>query len=173
MRRMIPLVWLACLLSIALAGCSGTSLTAIRPLEQSLNSYKTLYFSAEPMITEDIDEEIGDLEQRVVSGLNNQSAFERALLGTCTDTCTNALNVVAVITDIRKVSQGSRLFGGAFAGKASMTADVVFLDAVRGDTLAVYSVTGKSGGTGFSGGTESAVSQTAKAIIELIQNHYL
>lgn len=173
MRRTIPSLWLACLFSIALVGCAGTNLTAILPLEQSLSPYKTLYFSAEPMTTENIDNEIIDLEQRVVSDLNDKVASEWALIGTCTDSCENAILVKAMITDIRKVSSSARFFGGVFAGKASMTADVVFVDAVRKDTVAVYTVTGKSGGTGVSGGTESAVYHTAKAIVELIQSHYL
>jgi hypothetical protein len=53
-----------------------------------------------------------------------------------------------------------------------MTADVIFADAVTRDTLGVYTVTGKSGGTGVSVGTESAVKHTVEAITELIYNNY-
>ena len=172
MCRLLAAVVTVMLVGATLIGCAGTSLTAVRPFEQSLNPYQAVYFTAEPMVTEDITQELSDLEQLVALSLNEQAIFKSAKLGPCTENCDHALLVTATITDINKVSSSARFFGGAFAGKASMTADVVFADAGRGDTLAVYTVKGKSGGTGLSGGTESAVNRTAKAIVELIQANY-
>ncbi len=165
----VLLIWGTC---IILAGCAGSHLIAVHPFEQKLNPYRAVYFSTESMTVEDINKEIFTLEEQVVTRLKNMAIFEQALLGECENQCEKALNVKAVITGIKKVSGSARFWGGAFAGKASLTADVIFADGVTGDTLGVYTVTGKSGGTGVSGGTESAVKKTAQAITELIYTNY-
>jgi|GEM_PF-5877427 len=159
-------------IGLLLAGCGGSQLTALHPFEQPLNHYQNVCFSGEPMVAEDITEQLSDLEAEVIKQLNKLAMFETIMLGTCSDSCVNTINVHAAITHIRKVSGAGRFFGGAFAGKASMTAEVTFSDAATDNILGVYTITGKSGGTGYSGGTESAVSRTAESIVKIIEENY-
>jgi len=163
-----------CLVAVSLgavfSGCASSRSTAIHAFEQKLNGYKALCFTTVPMTAEDIEKERRDLEDQVLKLVEKQRIFGWTQIGSC-DT-SGTLNVQALITDIRKVSGTARFFIGAFAGEASLTSDVVFLDGATGDTLGVYTVTGKSGGSGMSGGTESAVKQTAKAISKLIKANY-
>lgn len=157
---------------IIIMACGGSQMTPIRPFEHKLNPYSALYFSAEPFVTEDIDQEMADLEEQIIKKVNDSAFFILTRLGRCEDDCDNALNVVAVITDIKKVSSSGRFFGGAFAGKARLAAEVYFTDGKTGDTLGVYSVSGKSGGTGMAGGTETAVRRTGEEIFKLISENY-
>lgn len=157
---------------ITITACGGSQMTTIRPFEHKLNSYTALYFSAEPNVTENIDQEMADLEEQIIKKVNDSAFFILTRLGKCEDDCDKALNVMAVITDIHKVSSSGRFFGGAFAGKARLAAEVYFTDGKTGDTLGVYSVSGKSGGTGMAGGTETAVRRTGEEIFKLISENY-
>ena len=47
--------------------------------------------------------------------------------------------------------------------------EVVFVDALSGDTIGVYSISGKSGSSGFSGDTGSVTRGIAKKIVKLIE----
>jgi hypothetical protein len=128
------------MIGLLLAACGGSQLTAVQPFEQPLSHYQKVYFSAEPMVAEDVTEQLSDLEEEVIKQLNKLGVFETTMLGKCSDSCVNTLNVHAVITHIRKVSGASRFFGGAFAGKASMTTEVTFTDAATGGILGVYTI---------------------------------
>ncbi|MCK4371914.1 MAG: hypothetical protein KAW61_02155, partial [candidate division Zixibacteria bacterium] len=97
--------------------------------------------------------------------------FDDVWLGPCHENCDGVLQVNAEVTKVKKVGGTERFMLGAFAGKASMTATVVFLEPASLDTLGSYTVTGKSGGTGMSGGTKSAVGKTAQAIVQLISDN--
>ena len=70
------------------------------------------------------------------------------------------------------MSAGARFMLGAFAGKATMTTDVDFIDAASGKTLGSYSIKGKSGGTGVSGGTSDAVKKAAEGIAQVISENF-
>lgn len=156
-------------IGIILIGCGGSNITVIRPMETNLPQDQTVYFSAESGVPEDVSEELVNFEHWMALELTEKAVFDSVALGVCQDSCANVLNLKAVVIDIKKVSSSQRFWGGMFAGKASMSADLFVMDATTGDTLGIYQVTGKSGGTGMSGGTDSAVYATVKAMVELLQ----
>lgn len=170
-HRMVQVAVMAIVI-VLLVTCGGSQMTPIRPFEQRLNPYTAFYFAVVPDIFEDIDREMAELEEQVIQKVNDSAFFIVTQPGKCTTDCNQALNVVAIITDIRKVSSTGRFFGGVFAGKARMAADIYFTDGKTGDTLAIYNVSGKSGGTALAGGTETAVRRTAEEIFELIAGNY-
>ena len=103
----------AVLVLFFIIGCGGSKITSLQSFETKLNSYNKLYFSTEPMVTEDISQEMQDLEIYVLEKLKDSPYFDTVLLGTCETECNNTLNVKAVITDIKKVSGSARFFGGS------------------------------------------------------------
>jgi len=165
------LISLAVIISI-LAGCAGSQLVTQKPIEIKLASFSTLYFMAEPNVAEDVTKEITQLEERVISKLKKKDLFKNVELGNVADSSAGTLQVKATISEIKKVSNTQRFFGGAFAGKASMLVEVAFIDVAAGKTIGSYSIQGKSGGTGVSGGTGEAIWKTGDAIVELISNNY-
>lgn len=165
----LPLVAIGLLLQV---GCAGSKSLAVRPIESKLSAFTTIYFSTESSIVEDVSQQMDDLEVEFLERLNKEGYFPSALLGTCTENCEKALIIKAVVSSVKKVSGTSRFFLGAFAGKASLTTEVTFIDGGTGATIGSYEVTGKSGGTGYSGGTGDAVKKTAKAIVKLIRENF-
>jgi hypothetical protein len=162
---------LAVIISI-LAGCAGSQLVTKKPIEGKLGSFSTLYFMAEPDVAEDVSKEITQLEERVISKLKKKGLFKDVQLGDVADSSAGTLQIKATISEIKKVSGTQRFFGGAFAGKAYMLVEVAFIDVAAGKTIGSYSIKGKSGGTGMSGGTGEAIWKTGDAIVDLISNNY-
>lgn len=171
MVRLSILVLAVVVVCAAMMGCGGSAITALHPMERAIAPNSTVYFSARTAIAEDVKEEMVELEAEVSSKLLKAAVFKTVYLGECTDSCENTLNIQGVITDIHKVSSSQRFWGGAFAGKARLNVDLIICDAVSGDTLGVYEVEGKSGGTGLAGGTGTALDRTAKEIAELLQSY--
>ena len=168
--RMARLMVVVTLGLLALA-CAGSQVLVVRPFEGKLAPYSTLYFSTASSVFEDLSQEMTDLEEEVASQVKELGMFNNVLLGPCYENCDGVLQVNAEVTKVKKVSGTKRFMLGAFAGKASMTATIVFLEPASLDTLGSYTVTGKSGGTGVSGGTKSAVGKTARAIVQLIRDN--
>ena len=156
---------------VLLVGCAGSRMLPIQAFEQKLNTFTVVYFTAESALAEDVSAELTDLEARVAARLEKANLFEKILLAERQTDSARALLVNAVVTNVKKVSGTTRFFAGAFAGKASLTAEVTFSDGESGKTIGSYFVTGESGGTGMSGGTESAVDKTAEAIVKLIKDN--
>lgn len=167
----LPLILLTIIMSI-LAGCAGSQLVIQQPMEMKLGSFSKLHFMAESSVAEDVTQEITQLEERVISKLKKLDHFKDVQLGNVTDSSVGTLQVEATITEIKKVSETTRFFAGAFAGKASVLVEVAFNDLAAEKTIGSYSVKGKSSGTGVSGGTREAVWKTADAIVELISNNH-
>jgi hypothetical protein len=162
-------------LSLALiggAGCSARSkLTPRRPLDARLGSYSSVLVSVESRVTEDAQKELSDLEGLVVSRVKSLNAFESVQLGAGADPPPGALLVNITISRLKKVGGTKRFMLGAFAGRASMSADVSFADAASGKVLGAFTVTGESGGSGYAGGTRDAVEKTAQGIADLISRN--
>ena len=116
--------------------------------------------------------EITNLEERVIKKLKEKNLFQNIQLGEVTDSSGGTLQAKATISEIKKVSDTQRFFGGAFAGKASMMIELTFIDIAAGKTIGTYTITGKSGGTGMSGGTRDAIYKTGDEIVALIVNNY-
>ncbi len=150
-------------------GCAGSQILVVRPMEKETARHSTLYFSTGSSVFDDVSREMSDLEEEVASKIKESGMFRRVWLGECAHDCDSALYVRADVTKIKKVSGTERFFLGVFAGRASMTVTVVVVEPSSLDTLGSFTVIGKSGGTGLSGGTKSAVHNAAEAIVDLIQ----
>lgn len=160
------------LFTFFLIGCASSVLLIRKPLETKLNQYSNFIFSAETSVAEDVNEEITDLEVTVINRVKGLNLFKSTELGDGKNAKEGSLIIKAVITDINKVSGTARFFLGAFAGKASMTIDVSFIDAKTGNSIGEFNITGKSGGTGYAGGTSEAIEMTADKIAEVISQNY-
>lgn len=125
-----------------------------------------------PALAEDATQELTDLEIQLMEGFKELGAVNKVVLehpGTETE---NSLLVRVTVSNLKKVSQTSRFFLGSFAGKAEMTALVDFIDGNDGSELGKYKIVGSSGGSGFAGGTEDAITQTVEAIIGIFAENY-
>jgi hypothetical protein len=155
-------------LAIVFTGCGSTNLTPRLVLERPLTERKAVYFSADASVAEDVDKEVSDLETKVMKQLKKEKLFQTVMLGKCTDSCTNTVNIDVTITEVRKVSGFARFMIGWWAGKASMSSEVTFIDGASGNVLGTYLVDVNDGSNGDTG---SLVSRTCKAIVKLIKTN--
>lgn len=155
------------------AGCTAQSkMVAIDPLDTDLSPYVLVVLSVQPGVAEDVEKEISNLEYYTAKEINKLEIFEKVELSDLPGSSEGTLFIRIVISQIKKVSDGERFWGGAFAGRASMTTEISFIDAASRKTLGSYTVTGESGGMGVSGGTGEAVRETAKGIADVISKNF-
>jgi hypothetical protein len=154
-----------------LSGCAGSSMLVRQSLKKDLTPYRILNFAVDSKLAEDVSEEQSNLEAEVAARVKKLNFFSSVELGEPKDSSMDRLFVKATISDIRKVSGTARFLAGAFAGQASLTTDVLFIDLVAKDTLGSFQVKGQSGGTGLSGGTGDAVKKCAQGLVDLISKH--
>lgn len=158
---------------LLIAGCTASSrMVSVKDLDTDLNIYSSIVISVESYVAEDVTKEITDLEMLVAEKVNEIGLFQNIILADTTDAPENTLLVRLAITQIKKVSSGKRFMLGAFAGRATMTTDILFLDLASGKKLGSYLVTGESGGTGISGDTSDAVKKAAEGVTELISQNF-
>ena len=171
MKSKIIIALFSIIVIIFFSGCGGSSMTVQQPIEKSLTPFSNFLFYCESNVAEDVTEEITELEAEVAKEVKTLAVFDSIMLGDTEEVTDGTLKVKATIQQIDKVSGAERFFLGAFAGSASMTIDVLFSDAATGETLGAFSITGESGGTGLSGGTSEAITETAIAIRDLIKEN--
>lgn len=160
-------------LQALLVGCSSRStMVTVQPLVANLGTYSSVVLSVQSAVTDDVKKEMSDLEGLALSKIKALNLFQNTQLGDGTGAQPGTLIVKASITKIKKVSGTTRFLLGAFAGRASMTTDVLVIDAADGKTLGSYSITGQSGGTGVSGGTSDAVQKAAEGIADILLKNY-
>jgi hypothetical protein len=158
---------------LVLAGCTArTQMVPLESLDTNLSPYTRAVVTAETAIAEDVTQELSVLKELTLTKLKELNTFQEVRLGAPEDAAPGTLHVKITISKIKKVSGGARFMLGAFAGRATMTTDVLFIDAASGKTLGSYSITGESGGTGYSGGTSDAVKKTAEGIAQVVSEHY-
>lgn len=172
MKRFIYNLAVLLTLVAIIVGCASSELVVRKPLETKLNQYSKFIFNAESNVTEDVAEEIASLEELAINRVIELNLFKTTELGSGENADDGSLVVKAVITEINKVSGLTRFLIGAFAGKASMTIDITFHDAKTGVLLGEYDITGKSGGTGYAGGTNEAISMAVDKIAEVLSQNY-
>lgn len=161
------------LVMTVLAGCTASNKwTPVRPMDTDLSPYSSVVISVESLVDKDVEKEMSDLEYRVADNITELGLFRDVSLGGGSGAGEGTLLVRISIKKIKRVSGMDRFMGGALAGKASMTTDVLFIDAATGKELGLYTVTGKSGGTGLSGGTSDAVRETAECVASVIAENY-
>jgi hypothetical protein len=180
-----------------LVSCASSQITPEKPLSAELGNYRNFVLSVEPMVTEDVEKELSDLRGLVLSRVMSLNVFDKVELLQDTvseeieheeaepkDTVTediapedtepeeSTLLLRILITEINKVSSASRFWLGAFAGEARMTNKLLFVDALTGEKLGEYTVTGHSGSTAYAGGTNEAIEKTVEAIVKIISNNF-
>ena len=161
-----------CLLVPALGGCTATfQTTPIKPLERASTLHVHIA-SIESDLNENISQEIADLEVELVDRFRALDVVSQVTLGGAPGLHANAVSVRISISEIRKVSGAKRFFLGEMAGRASMTADVEFIDGESGIVLGSYEVVGRSGNTKYAGVTGDAVEKTAEAILAIMAEGY-
>ncbi len=172
MRHALKLICLLPLL-LLLASCASVNTIPVMTMEPIGGfPYESIVLDVVPATAENTREQTTDLEIRVAEELRDVEQIPEVRLAHPDVEPGNALVVKVSIKGIRKVSGVSRFFLGAFAGKASMNTEVTFVDGPTEKTLGIYEITGKSGGSGVSGGTDEAVVQTADGIVDIICETY-
>jgi hypothetical protein len=154
-----------CVLASA-AGCAARGTVATPgPSNVNLSSYSRVAVNVVSGDQEDVAAEAARLEGQIVEEVRKTRRFGAVeTLATDASATPGTLRLTATITEIRKVSGGKRFFAGAFAGRAKVTLKVQLVEAPGGTVIEEQTVSGESGGTGLSGGTNDALSQAAKAI---------
>jgi len=171
MRRNLYLLGLVVL--VLLVGCATVNTIPVHSLEPlGMFPFSAIVLDVDQNVAEDAQQQAFDLQIRVVEELNRTAAIPEVRLSHPDVSDDGALLVRVSVEGMRKVSGAARFFLGSFAGKASMTTEVTFLDGSSGEMLGIYQITGKSGGSGMSGGTDDAVVQTADGIVAIICETY-
>jgi hypothetical protein len=156
------------LLVLVLGGCTATfHSTPIQPLEP-VGTLHVHIADVESNVAEDISQEISDLEVELVDRFRALDGVTQVTLGGLPAKHADVLLVEVSISEIRKVSRARRFFLGDMAGRASMTADVEFIDGNTGVVLGHYQIIGRSGNNEFTGVTGKAVEKTAEAILAVM-----
>jgi hypothetical protein len=164
---MLPrFVVVLCVLASA-AGCAARGTVATPgPSNVNLGTYSRIAVNVVSGVQEEVASEAARLEGQIVEELRKTRRFGavETLASDAGGATPGTLRLTATITEIRKVSGGKRFFAGAFAGRARVTLKVQLVEAPGGTVVEEQTVSGESGGTGLSGGTNDALSQAAKAI---------
>lgn len=157
---------------VMLGACTAAfETTSIQPLGRAGAPHIHIA-SVESNVFEDVTREIARLEVELVDRFRALDAVSQISLGELPGRHEDAVLVRISITGIRKVGRTRRFFFGEMAGRASLTADVEFVDGGSGNVLGRYEVVGKSGNTRFSGVTGDAVEKTAEAILAVMVEGY-
>ena len=161
----VPVLALAC-------GCAGTTMVPIKALDDNLATYNTVVVSVKSKVAEDVDDQLDDLREETIARISKLKLFDLVTFADGAQANPGHLWIDISITQARKVGGASRFWLGMFAGKASMTTETKFIDAVTGDILGVYKIKGETGSTGSSGTTSQAVEKTADGIVKVIKEKY-
>jgi len=157
-------LWLALL---TLVGCASTGrvhdaspLMAPKPFDLDLIWVKTS--SAVP----ELKPETRMLNDAMVSGLRETRLFQavsgdKAELGSG-----SGITLEARITEIRKISNGTRLWAGAMAGRARIRVQVRVSDFNSGHLLETFEADGESStGSALAGTTDEAIDRAAAEVV--------
>ena len=168
-KRKLIVRALAC--ALLMTGCASTQMVTVRPADTNLRTYSKVVLTTTSREGVNAESEALNLEAQVASKIGALSVFPEVVTGDAVASDDGTLLIQIEITQMRRVSKTARFFGGALAGKASLDAEVRFVDATTRRELGTYTVSGKSGGTGMSGGTEAAISRAADAVANIVSEH--
>jgi hypothetical protein len=158
--------------ALVLGGCTATfQTTSIQPLGP-VRAEHIHIASIESNVLEDISQEISDLEIELIDRFRTLDAVTQVSLGGTPGEQEEAIVVRVSVSGIRKVGRARRFFLREMAGRASMMAEVEFIDGDSGIVLGRYEVVGKSGNTECWGVTGDAVEKTAEAILDVMADAY-
>ncbi len=172
MKKYYAVLSSALLFALFLGGCASSEVLVKKPVETKFNQFSNFVLAVESNVTEEVADEITALEVNVMNRVRGLNLFQTTKLGIDENLPEGTLIVKATITDINKVSGTARFFLGAFAGQASMTINMQFIDGATNNVIGEIDVTGKSGGTGYAGGTNEAIDKAAEAVADVVTQNY-
>ncbi len=160
-----------CLLMTVMFGCASKGKTVVT-LPMSLNTAQYKSLAIEITTDEKNDSKIGDLESLVAMKLRNTGMF--ANVCTVRTSCAVPYDLLLQIriSDLRKVSDFSRIMFGALAGRAKIQIDASIVDPMTAQKLGSFTAEGKSsGGTIFAGTTSQALSKVSDEIVQYFKSN--
>lgn len=171
-KHVLPRHLASWLLLPVLGGCAATlQTTPIQPLEPE-GALHVHIADVQSNVAEDISREITDLEVQLVQRFRALDGVSRVSLGGLPAEHQDVVLVEVSISEIDKVGRAKRFFLREWAGRASMTADVEYIDGNTGIVMGRYEVVGRSGNNEFTGVTGKAVEKTAEAIVAVMAEGY-
>lgn len=166
MKQMVLAALAAMFLSACAASGSIQTLSASAP---AVDSSKTGGVEVSTSLPDQSDS-LTAFRSAIVAQLVNKKVFQSV------GDANNSEYIVRVnVTQLSEVSQGARIFFGALAGQAGVTANVEVYDRREGRTISSMVAKGSSsGGHVFAGTTQEAFDQAAAQISDyLLQNRKL
>lgn len=157
--------------AVLLSGCASSTLVPIKTMDTEIRPYRSVRISVESKVAQDVSKEVSQLQGEIVSRIREMKRFDEVTLAQDT-TSAEGLLVRTSVIGIRRVGGGARLLLGAFAGKASISTDVQFVDAASGTVMGSYSINEKTGSSGIAGTTGDCVEKAAKAIAKLTAERF-
>jgi hypothetical protein len=105
------------------------------------------------------------LKDSIITGLK-VTGFFRSVSGSPPDVISDGwIKVRADIKEIRTVSDKSRFWLGAFAGRARIVVQVRVTDLTSGHQLETFEADGESGKSAWAGTTEEAIQRAAEQVV--------
>ncbi len=113
-----------------------------------------------------LETEKSKLNDRIVSGLRERQLFTSVSGNKAEVNPGSGIKVTAEIKQIRKISDNTRLWAGAMAGRARILVHVTVSDLNSGNQIEVFDAEGKSsGGSALAGSTDEAIQMAANVIV--------
>lgn len=113
-----------------------------------------------------LDTEQRQLNDLIISGLKERQLFTSVSGNKAEVSPGSGIKVTAEIKEIRKISDNTRLWAGALAGRARILVQVTVSDLNSGNQIEVFDAEGKSsGGSALAGITDEAIQAAADQIV--------
>ena len=188
MQRSARLCFIVLLVAVLFTfGCAAKRITIVtKPTTTKLSYYDCLQveqFTYEQSFREkkikDADDEMKanilreGFQTRAQYHIYSLDLFEEVVEIECPTYAENIVALKGEITYMKRVTKATRMFVGAYAGRARVDVDIQLVDVQTGEVVGAASVKGTStGGSVFAGGTEQAFENSAQLIAEFIKNSY-
>ncbi len=140
-------------------GCASGSISGASKPTVDLGTFRTASVAVDA--AGDVTaEETAELKQAITKCLQEDGKWAPVASGD--------LQINVHIVELSRVSTAARLLVGAFAGKSKCKATVSLTDA-KGNVVSSFCVEGQSGGTGWSGGTGTAIDDAGRLVVEYLK----
>jgi hypothetical protein len=156
-------------LLLALGGCAVpvAHVTPIHPLQSAASiPYHAILINVESSAPADLSKDVVDIASQLTEQVRELNAVPQVLRGDRTVVAENQLLIHLTVSKLRKVGWVKQFFLGVFAGKASMTSTVQFVDGNTQSPIGSYELFADGPGTG------NAVGLTLEAVVNLLKENY-
>jgi len=129
-------------------------------------------FSSTPEVAKSYPKAAGEVQHSMMSALGMKNAFQEVGMRKEGKADGQTLQVKATITELRLVSTGARVWGGAFAGRSHVALDVELIDGATQKTVHQEKISSANNawGASYTGGSsdKTLLSNTGKIIADYI-----